>query len=194
MMIIKKLRERQERLYWHGGGAVPILDSFLRRRYLKKAITSQGSYIGDPASFASKPIFPHGICGIFVSGSARIGEECIIFHQVTIGSNFLPGSSKNGAPIIGNNVYIGAGAKIIGAVHIGNNCRIGANAVVVKDIPDNCTVVCGETRVILSERVENHYYSKNAEGKWLEIHGDYSIEADVDMQEKNWEDCKWVVH
>lgn len=139
-------------------GTIPILDSFLRRRYLKKAIVSQGSYIGDSLSFASKPIFPHGICGIFVSGSARIGEECIIFQYVTTGSNFLPGSSKNGAPIIGNNVYIGA-------VHIGNNCRIGANAVVVKDIPDNCTVVSCETRVIPSERVENHYYSKNAKGR-----------------------------
>ena len=129
----------------------------------------------------TKTIFPHGICGIFISGSAKIGEECIIFQQVTIGSVNLPGSSNNGAPVIGDNVYIGAGAKIIGNVRVGNNCRIGANAVVFKDIPDNCTVVCESPRVIPTKRDTNRYYSKNSDGKWVEIHSDYSVEVDVEI-------------
>ena len=54
-----------------------------------------------------------------------------------------------GAPTIGNNCLIGAGAKIIGNVRIGNNVRIGANAIVVDDIPDNCTVVMNKPRVIV---------------------------------------------
>ena len=53
---------------------------------------------------------------------------------------------KSGAPVIGDNVYIGAGAKIIGGVRIGNNVRIGAGCVVVEDVPDNCTVVMPKPR------------------------------------------------
>jgi serine O-acetyltransferase len=53
-----------------------------------------------------------------------------------------------GGPIIGNNVFIGAGAKIIGNIKIGNNVRIGASCVVVEDIPDNCTVVMHKPRII----------------------------------------------
>lgn len=161
------------------GVKIPVLDNYLRKRYLKRAILANGSYIGNPMLFKTKPIFPHGICGIFISGAAKVGEECIIFQQVTIGSNYLPGSSNIGAPTIGDNVYIGAGAKIIGGVHIGNNCRIGANAVVFQNVPDNCTVVCERPRVIPSEREINRYYSMNSEGKWLEIHSNYTVQTDI---------------
>ena len=148
-----------------GGGTLPVFDRWLKRRYIRKYIDGKGSYIGNPKSFKSKPIFPHGIYGVFISGSAEIGEECIIFQHVTIGSSWLPGSSNNGAPALGNNVYIGAGAKIIGNVHIGNNCRIGANAVVVRDV----------------EREINRYYSKDSKGNWLEIHCDYVTEIELNM-------------
>lgn len=164
-----------------GGGTLPVFDRWLKRRYIRKYIDGKGSYIGNPKSFKSKPIFPHGIYGVFISGSAEIGEECIIFQHVTIGSSWLPGSSNNGAPALGNNVYIGAGAKIIGNVHIGNNCRIGANAVVVRDVPDNCTVVCASPRVIPVEREINRYYSKDSKGNWLEIHCDYVTEIELNM-------------
>lgn len=82
----------------------------------------------------------------------------MIFHHVTIGSNNLKDSLKRGSPIIGDNVYIGAGAKIIGAVRIGNNVRIGANCIVVKDVPDNCVVVTKGTCVIKKEiQLDNTY-------------------------------------
>lgn len=97
---------------------------------------------------ASMPIFPHGLNGIFISQGAEIGKDCVIFHQVTIGSNTLADSKGQGSPIIGDNVYIGAGAKIIGKVTIGNNARIGANCVVTKDVPDNTTVVSAPNRFI----------------------------------------------
>jgi serine O-acetyltransferase len=85
--------------------------------------------------------------GIFLSQSSIIGDDVIIFHQVTIGSNY--DTSRNaGAPIIGNNVLIGAGAKVIGKIKIGNNVRIGANATVVKDIADNFTVVPTTPRIL----------------------------------------------
>ena len=67
---------------------------------------------------------PHGLYGVFISKDAEIGENCTIFHQVTIGSNRIEGSKHYGAPKIGNNVYIGAGAKIIGGITIGDNVNI----------------------------------------------------------------------
>jgi serine O-acetyltransferase len=77
--------------------------------------------------------FGYGGIGIVIHKNAIIGNNCFISHQVTIGGK--TGYSK--VPIIGDNVIIGSGAKIIGPVSIGNNVQIGANAVVVKDIPDN---------------------------------------------------------
>lgn len=91
---------------------------------------------------------PHGLSGIFISYGAKLGSGCTVFHQVTIGSNTLPDSRGQGAPVIGKNVYIGAGAKIIGGVTVGDNARIGANCVVTSNVPANATVVPAETKVI----------------------------------------------
>jgi serine O-acetyltransferase len=66
-----------------------------------------------------------------------IGKDCSIWQQVTIGRGGIDG----GTPTIGNNVKVFSGAKIIGNIIIGDNVKIGANAVVVKDVPENCTVV-----------------------------------------------------
>lgn len=82
--------------------------------------------------------FPH-MNGIVVSSEARIGSNCTIFHQVTLGIASVAG--KEGAPIVGDNVMIGAGAKLIGPIKVGDDVRIGANAVVTKDVPSGVTVV-----------------------------------------------------
>lgn len=71
-----------------------------------------------------------------------IGSNCTIFHQVTIGEG------KDGAPIIGDEVLIGAGAKIIGNVKIGANSKIGVNAVVVHDVPENSIVTAQEGTIV----------------------------------------------
>jgi serine O-acetyltransferase len=71
--------------------------------------------------------------GIVIHSSAKIGPNCIIFQQVTIG--YKEGSTKS--VCIGGNVGVGAGAKILGNVNIGNNAKIGANAVVLIDVPEN---------------------------------------------------------
>lgn len=99
-----------------------------------------------------EPRFPHGLNGIYISANAAIGENCTIFHQVTIGSNEIETSKTYGAPVIGNNVYIGVGAKIIGGITVGNNVNIGANCIVVTDIPDDTTVVIDKPRVIYHKR------------------------------------------
>lgn len=104
-------------------------------------------------------VLPHGGNGIFISRGACIGENCTIFQQVTIGSNTLKESKNKGVPVIGNNVYIGAGAKIIGNVIVGDNVRIGANAIVTLDIPSNATVVMNHPRVIIKEQSNNKFVS-----------------------------------
>ena len=79
---------------------------------------------------------------------------------MTIGSNTIPGSAGQGFPTLGDNVYIGCGAKIIGNVKIGNNVRIGANCVVTRDVPDNATVVLEKPRVIVRDTPqENRFVS-----------------------------------
>lgn len=118
-----------------------------------------GAWIGLDSEIKSAPHCPHGLHGIFISNNAKIGENCVIFQHVTIGSNTLKGSSKIGSPTVGNNCYIGAGAKIIGKVTIGNNCRIGANCIVVKDVHDNCTCVLRGMEIIDNKGIiDNSFY------------------------------------
>lgn len=93
--------------------------------------------------------FPHGPIGCFFSKWVTIGEHCVILQHVTIGSNTITKGNGGGAPVIKDNVFIGAGAKIIGNITIGNNVKIGAGCIVVTDIPDNAVVVMNKPRIII---------------------------------------------
>ena len=73
--------------------------------------------------------------GIVISGYAKFGDNCRIRNGVVVG---LQRVDEPCAPVIGNNVDIGSGAKVLGPIKIGNNVVIGANAVVIRDVPDNC--------------------------------------------------------
>ena len=75
---------------------------------------------------------------IRIHPNCRVGKNLSIGQLVTIGTK---GLGDNGVPMIGDDVYIGSGAKVLGGIVIGNNVRIGANAVVISDIPHNCTAV-----------------------------------------------------
>lgn len=105
-----------------------------------------GTTLGGGALFKTPPILPHNLNGIIISTYAQIGHNATIMQQVTIGGSMKEGEEAI-APVIGDNVLLGAGAKIIGNVIIGNNVKVGANAVVTKDVPDNATVI-SETRII----------------------------------------------
>ena len=76
--------------------------------------------------------------GIIISGYARFGDDCRIRNGVTVGLRHVEDPR---APVIGNNVDIGAGAKLLGPITIGDNVAIGANAVVLCDVPANCIAV-----------------------------------------------------
>lgn len=87
-------------------------------------------------------VLPHPN-GIVIHPGARIGPNCMIFQQVTIG-----GRDDGSVPTVGGHVDFGAGAKVLGGVHIGNHARIGANAVVLEDVPVHATVVGIPARVV----------------------------------------------
>lgn len=158
-------------------GVEPLRRFYLLLYYLY--LRKYGSFIGHTAQFSTMPCFPHGFHGVFIAGGARIGESCVIFHQVTIGSNAIPFSSTTGIPTIGNNCYIGAGAVIIGAIKIGDNCRIGANCTVVSDIPKNSVVVSSQPRIILkSAPPDNRYFRWSPKGPVYFKDGQWVLETD----------------
>ena len=124
----------------------------LRKAYaLGKKITLAGTGCEFPASAIQGGglRIPH-LNGIIISPVAKVGADCTIFHQVTLGINGR--KSLEVGPFLGDRVSIGAGAKIIGPVKIGNDVTIGANAVITKDIPDGVTVV-GFNKVLKAEPI-----------------------------------------
>lgn len=81
----------------------------------------------------------HGM-GVVIGETAVIGNNCTIYHNVTLGGRgHAIGERRH--PIIGDNVLVGAGAKLLGPITVGNDANIGANAVVLHDVPDRATVV-----------------------------------------------------
>lgn len=130
----------------------------IRKRKYNKLLFELQSFLPLSKDISNEITFPHGLCGVFISQGAKIEKGCVIFQQVTIGSNALPDSKNKGYPNIGKNCYIGAGAKIIGNVKIGNNVRIGANTVVTKDVEDNTTVVGAKSRLIKhDDKLDNRF-------------------------------------
>ena len=87
------------------------------------------------ADIGEGTIFYHHGCGCVVHEKTIIGKNCNIFQNTTFGSKWSNGICEGGAPIIGNNVFIGTGAVILGEIKIGDHAIIGANAVVLKDVP-----------------------------------------------------------
>ena len=77
--------------------------------------------------------------GVVIGETAIIGDDCTIYHNSTLGGTGKETMKRH--PDIGNNVIIGAGAKVLGAIKIGDNVKVGANATVTKNIPDNVTVI-----------------------------------------------------
>lgn len=95
--------------------------------------------------------------GIVVHEESVIGKNCNISQGVTIGR--VNRGKSEGVPVIGDNVYIAPGAKIVGAVKVGNNVAIGSNSVVTKDVPEN-SVVVGAPAKIISEEGSHGYVNR----------------------------------
>lgn len=106
-----------------------------------------GCVIGRGAQFGPGFVLIHSL-GVVINGSVRGGAGVKIEHQVTIGAE------RRQSPVLGDDVFIGAGAKIVGAVTVGDGARIGANAVVVHDVPPHSTVVGIPARVVRQRTAE----------------------------------------
>ena len=105
-----------------------------------------------PGATIGKNLFiDHGM-GVVIGQTAIIGDNVTIFHGVTLGGTGNEKSKKR-HPTIGNNVFIGSGAKILGNIKIGDNVKIGANAVVLKNVEKNRTIV-GIPGYVVKENVK----------------------------------------
>lgn len=116
------------------------------KRVDSKHHCSFGTLYNSVSQFITPPLLPHGPNGIIVGHDAKIGANCVIYHQVTI---------AGGHVTIGNHTELGAGAKVLPNVTIGSHCHVGANAVVVEDIPDYSTCVMQKPRIILQKKEDN---------------------------------------
>ena len=105
-----------------------------------------GIEIHPGATIGKRLMIDHGM-GLVIGETAVIGNDCVIYHQVTLGGTGKEKLKRH--PTIGNNVLIGAGAKLLGPINIGDNVKIGAGSVVLKSVEKNSTVVgVPEDRVI----------------------------------------------
>lgn len=111
---------------------------FLARLVADISRTVTGIEIHPGATLGKRLVIDHGV-GCVIGETAEIGDDCIIFHGVTLGG--LKFENKKRHPTVGNRVLIGAGAKVLGPIRVGDGARIGANAVVMKEVPDGATVV-----------------------------------------------------
>jgi len=111
---------------------VPVVPQLLR----KIIYFLHSSHVPLEAEIGEGTMFGYGGIGVVIHQDSKIGRHCLISQQVTLGGR----SGMPGAPVIGNYVRIGAGAKVLGRVRVGDFAVIGANAVVVKDVPDGAVV------------------------------------------------------
>lgn len=103
------------------------------------ARASTGIEIHPGAKIGKRFFIDHG-SGVVIGATAIIGDDVTIYHGVTLGGNgHYKGERRH--PKVGDQVVIGAGAKVLGPITIGNKVKVGANAVVTKDVPDNKTAV-----------------------------------------------------
>lgn len=92
-----------------------------------------------PAAVIGRRFFIDHAMGVIIGETTVIGDDCTLYQGVTLGGTGKETGKRH--PTLGNNVLVGVGAAVLGNVTIGDNSKVGGGAVVVKDIPENCTVV-----------------------------------------------------
>ncbi len=118
---------------------------FLARQISQASRRRTGIEIHPGAKIGKRLVIDHGM-GIVIGETAEIGDDCLIYHGVTLGGTGKEMGKRH--PTIGNNVLIGTGAKVLGPFKVGDNCRIAANSVVLGEIPPDCTAVGVPARVV----------------------------------------------
>ena len=103
----------------------------------------------------------HGM-GVVIGETAEIGNDCTLYHGVTLGGTTWEKGKRH--PTLGNNVVIGAGAKILGPITLGNDVRVGSNSVVVKSVDNAQTVVGVPARVLKDSKIKTDHFESYAVG------------------------------
>ena len=111
---------------------------FIARLICEHARWTTGIEIHPGAKIGRRLVIDHGM-GVVIGETAEIGDDCIIFHGVTLGGMKFDSSKRH--PTVGSKVLIGAGAKILGPIKLGDGSRVGANAVITKEVPAGATAV-----------------------------------------------------
>ncbi|HEY8269922.1 MAG TPA: serine O-acetyltransferase EpsC [Pseudobdellovibrionaceae bacterium] len=121
---------------------------FMARAIAEFSRATTGIEIHPGATVGRRLVIDHGM-GVVIGETAVIGDNCIIFHGVTLGGIKFDPVKRH--PTVGNNVMIGTGAKVLGPITLGDGCRIGANAVVTKDVAAG-SIIVGPASSVLEKR------------------------------------------
>jgi len=127
--------------HWLWNLGLPFVPRFLS--HISRFIT--GIEIHPGATIGHGVFIDHGM-GVVVGETAIIGDYCLIYQGVTLGGTGKESGKRH--PTLGENVVVGAGAKVLGNIQIGHNVRIGAGSVVLREVPSDCTVVGIPGRVV----------------------------------------------
>ena len=118
-----------------------------------------GIEIHPGATIGHRFFIDHGM-GVVIGETAHIGDDCTLYHGVTLGgTSWLKGKRH---PTLGNNVVVGAGAKVLGPIELGEGARVGSNAVVVKNVPAGATVVGIPGRVVTKNAEKGEHHERRA--------------------------------
>jgi len=144
---------------------------FFARLISQNSRRRTGIEIHPGATIGKRLVIDHGM-GIVIGETAEIGDDCLIYHGVTLGGTGKDTGKRH--PTIGNNVMIATGAKVLGPFTVGDGARIAANAVVLQEIPPNATAVGAPAKVvrIAGEKVD---YATEVD----QIHVDDPITAEL---------------
>jgi serine O-acetyltransferase len=150
---------------------------FKRKMFLVARMISQlnrfvtGIEIHPGAKIGKGLFIDHGM-GVVIGETSEIGDNVTIYHGVTLGGTGKDKGKRH--PTVGNNVVIGAGAKVLGPIYVGDNAKIGANAVVLKDVPYNSTAV-GIPAKITAVRSNTIIEIRDYKGRRQSIYNDMVI-------------------
>lgn len=114
-----------------------------------------GIEIHPGAKIGRRLVIDHGM-GIVIGETAEIGDDCLLYHGVTLGGTGKDHGKRH--PTLGNNVLVSTGAKVLGPFKVGDNARIAANAVVLSEVPENATAVGAPAQIVRvnGERVRKY--------------------------------------
>jgi serine O-acetyltransferase len=131
-----------------------------------------GIEIHPGATIGHRFFIDHGM-GVVIGETAIVGDDCTLYHGVTLGGTTWQKGKRH--PTLGNDVVVGAGAKVLGPIMIGNGARVGSNAVVIKPVPDGATVVGIPGRIV---QVDSDYKEHHKQALRQKIFDAYGIPHD----------------